>query len=179
VKAAILAVVAIVVGLLVYVLARPHVAAPPPAPRQTSATPSDSVPAPDRGAGAVPSQAQPESRAPTGPIAPPRTAEEKELDAIEQRRGALYARLHLDMGATLVAVRPSDADAATLDIYAAADSPGNALSLFKVAQQANVGYYGFRHIRFFAPNPAGSMEKFHLDSEASADESGNWSIFKK
>jgi hypothetical protein len=95
------------------------------------------------------------------------------------RRRPLYGRLHQDLGAELAAVRASDDDGATLDLYAARDAPGNTLALMARTLQANVAYYGFRHIRFYAPNPAGAIEKFRLDAEANADSAGNWQTFKK
>ncbi len=173
-KAAVLAVVAIAVGLLVYLLARPPAATPErmrvPASSPESPNPV-SAPGVDGGA--------PGSPVTTGPIAPPRTDQEKERDSIESRRTTLYGRLHQDLGAAVVAIRPSDDDGSTLDLYAANDMPGNTLVLLNLAVRANVSYYGFRHIRFFVPNPPRSIEQFHLDAEASADSAGNWQTFKK
>jgi hypothetical protein len=98
---------------------------------------------------------------------------------VETRRRPLYGLLHQNLGAQLVAVRPSDDDGATLDLYAARDAPGNTLTLLARVLRANVAYYGFRHIRFYVPNPASAIEKFRLDAEANCDSAGNWQIFKK
>jgi hypothetical protein len=173
-KAFVLAVVALLAGLLVYWLAGSHGAAPgravaPPA----SGTGLSSPGAPPGASSSAPPAVD------TGPIAPPRTEQEKEHDALEQRRAPLYGRLHQSLGAALTAVQPSDDDPATLDLYAAQDLPGNTLSLLSLALQANVSYYGFRHIRFFAPNPPQSLERYRLDAEANSDGAGNWQTFKK
>jgi len=172
-KAVVLAVVAIAVGLLVYLLARPRPAAPQ-SERIATVAPANPI---ERAPATVGGTEQ--EPAATGPIAPPRTEQEKEHDAIEKRRETLYGRLHQDLGTALVAVRPSDDDASTLELYAANAAPDTASVLLNFAFRANVTYYGFRHIRFYLPNPAGSIERFRLDAEASTDPSGNWQMFKK
>jgi len=176
-KTLILLGVAIGMGLLVYWLAAPRTSVPAPAapPARTSDTPASPAASPNDAAQPV----KPRDTAGGGPIAPPLTAEEKEHETLESRRAPLYGKLHKDLGAALKAVRPSDDDAATLDLYAAQDAPGNTIMLLNMALQTNVAYYGFRHIRFFAPNPPGAIELYRLDAEASADNAGNWQTFKK
>jgi len=191
-KALVLAIVAVAVGMLVFWLARPRTVSPD-ATRTGSSRHgelndsgldhSGSASSPESGAGAgkagggANSDSATRTPASVGPIEPPRTEQQKERDAIESRRMTLYGRLHQDLGAEVVAIRPSDDDAATLDLYAARDV--STLALLSVALRANIAYYGFRHIRFFAPNPPQSIEKFRLDAEASADAAGNWQTFKK
>jgi len=173
VKVLIIAAVAVAVGLLVYWSARRHPIAPTGRPPSDSASRSGSAPS------AIPSELQRPDQSDNGPIQPPRTDAEKERDALESRRAPLYARLHQDLGQSLLAVRPSDDDATTLDLYPAVDSQGSATAFLPVVLRANVAFYGFRHIRFFAANPAQSIERYRLDAEASSDASGNWNTFKK
>jgi hypothetical protein len=177
-KALILIGVAVGMGLLVYWLAAPRRPAPA-STKQTALTPG-APPAPTSTETAVQTvepARPPDSEA--GPITPPKSEQEKERESLESRRAPLYARLHQDLGAGLKAVRPSDDDAATLDLYSTQDAPGNTIALLNLALHTNVAYYGFRHIRFFAPNPPGSIELYRLDAEASVDSAGNWQTFKK
>jgi hypothetical protein len=170
-KAVILACVAVAAGLMVYWLAGPK--APAPSRGTSAAPPSDSV-----GAGstaAVPASGPPAA----GPIEPPRTEQQKEHDALESRRAPLYGRLHQDLGAALKAVRPADDDPAALELYAAPGVQVDTLTLLSQALRDNASYYGFRHIRIYAPNPPGSIELYRLDAEANADSTGNWQTFKK
>jgi hypothetical protein len=181
-KALILLAVAVGVGLLVYWLAAPRNAVSGVAPHSkasvgpggSTTVPGDTTPVP----GSASDPAKPRDTS-SGPIAPPLTAQEKERESLESRRAPLYRKLHQDLGDALKAVRPCDDDAATLDLYAAQDAPGNTIMLLNMALQTNVAYYGFRHIRFFAPNRPGAIELYRLDAEASADSSGNWQTFKK
>ncbi len=177
-KAMVLSLVALAVGLFVYWLARPRTVAPA-RERTTSTVPENPVPSGPNPPNPPNHASAPAAPPATGPIEPPRTEQEKEHDTLESRRAPLYGRLHQDFGAALVAVRPSDDDAATLDLYAAQDAPGNTLGLLNLALRANIAYYGFRHIRFYLPNPPQTIEKFRLDAEASVDSAGNWQTFKK
>jgi hypothetical protein len=177
-KALILLGVAIGVGLLVYWLAAPHNAGRRGLEPSVNSTGTAAGPSKADGSSESP-DARRQRDANSGPIAPPLTAQEKEREDLESRRAPLYSKLHQDLGQALKAVRPSDDDGATLDLYAAQDAPGNTIMLLNMALKTNVGYYGFRHIRFYAPKPPGAIELYRLDAEASADSAGNWQTFKK
>lgn len=168
--------VALIVGLLVYWLGAGHIGSPKPPPAK-KITPQKPTVTPEDGAASKGNSTG--GGTDSGPIEPPRTSEEKERDRVESRRGVLYARLHQALGGSVTAVRPADEDPATLDLYAARDEPGTSLAMLNVALKADAGYYGFRHIRFYAPNPPQSIERYRLDAEASPDNTGTWQIFKK
>jgi hypothetical protein len=176
VRALVLVGVALAVGLLVYWLASGHIVTRGAAPAKSNAGMPDSIGTRN----VAPAQQDlAASTAEHGPIEPPKSAQARERETLESRRLPLYARLRQDLRGSLAAVRPSDDDAATLDLYAAQDTPGNTIALLNLALRDNVSYYGFNHIRFFAPNPAQSIERFRLDAEANSDRDGNWQTFKK
>jgi hypothetical protein len=175
-KALVLVGVALAVGLLVYWLASGRTVAPRTTPSKVNGGATDSTGTARDTPAARDLPARP---AEGGPIEPPKSAEEKERESLESRRLPLYARLREDLRGSLAAVRPSDDDAATLDLYAAQDAPGNTIAVLNLALRDNVSYYGFRHIRFFAPNPGDSIERYRLDAEANTNGDGNWQTFKK
>jgi hypothetical protein len=174
-KSLVLVGVALAAGLLVYWLASGRTSAPIRPPASPIVAPQIGVS--PRGSGGE--QAPPGRDANTGPIEPPRSEQEKEHDTLESRRAPLYARLRQDLRGSLAAIRPSDEDAATLDLYAIQDAPENTMALLNLAIRDNVAYYGFRHILYYLPNPPMSIERYRLDAEANADRSGNWMTFKK
>ena len=59
------------------------------------------------------------------------------------------------------------------------NAAGDTAALLNVALRDDVGYYGFRHIRFFVVNGPGTVERYRLDAEANAGGHGNWQTFKK
>lgn len=119
------------------------------------------------------------SSQPDLPLEPPRTAEQRERDAVEDRRAAFYSRLHQDSGGAFAVVRPSASDGSTLEIYAKDSNEALALDRITMAIRANASYYGFRHIVYYSRNDASSVDPYHLDAEANADGTGKWATFKK
>ena len=162
------------VGLLCYYLAAPHVlppasgpgaSVPPPAPETTT------LPTPS------PNSASP--ALPTTRISPPRSATQREADDIEARRAPYYQWLHATFGDVLTAQQSSSSDQATLDLYTNRSDSTLVLSLLSRAVQPYADRYGFNHVRFFMPNPAGSVEHYRFAAEASPASSGTWNAFEK
>ncbi|MCW3054667.1 MAG: hypothetical protein JWN14_3837 [Chthonomonadales bacterium] len=166
------------VGLLCFYLAAPHIlpptsgqgtSVPPPAPDPTTA-PSPTAPT------FTPSSAP---TLPTTRIAPPRSATQRESDDIEARRAPYYQWLHSTFGDVLTAQQASSSDQATLDLYTSRSDSTLVLSLLGRAIQPYADRYGFNHVRFFMPNPAGSVERYRFAAEASPASDGTWNAFEK
>jgi hypothetical protein len=177
-KALILLGVAIGAGLLVYWLAGPHGTAPPGGSSQTAVAATPSA----RGASATDTASSTGHAAPSNlstPIEPPRSPEQREREERERRRADYYAQLRREAGNALLAIRPSDDDPATLELYAGQDDPQNIAPLLNTALHANAYFYGFRHIRYYAPNPPQEVERYRLEAEANADPNGDWHTFQK
>ncbi|HLV81021.1 MAG TPA: hypothetical protein VKT32_12105 [Chthonomonadaceae bacterium] len=119
------------------------------------------------------------SNADTASIPAPLTPEQKEHNAIEAQRAPFYGRLRGQLGDLVAAARPADEDQATLLLYAQHDDEHAVDELLAQAVQPDAYRYGFRHVRFYLPNPPGSLDKYHLAAEASADDNGAWQAFYK
>lgn len=178
-KALILAMVAIGVGLLVYWLAAPHLTAPAKTPSMEKSTPVPASTAMSPVNAESAGIRKPTPASSSVPIAPPRTPQQKESDETEARRAEFYDRLRRDAGNAFVTFRPAEEDAATLDIKAGQDDPANINPLINLVLRDNAYFYGFRHIRFYAPNPPQMVERYRLAAEANADAQGNWQTFQK
>jgi hypothetical protein len=178
-KALILAVVAIGVGVLVYWLAGPRPVAPAktPAIEKSTPVPASNTMSPVNAESS--GSRKPDVDPSPAPIPPPRTPQQRESDATEARRAEFYDRLRRDAGNAFVTFRPAEEDAATLDIKAGQDDPANISPLINLVLRDNAYFYGFRHIRFYAPNPPQMVERYRLAAEANADAQGNWQTFQK
>lgn len=167
-RAIALALVAVGVALLVYWLAAPK-PAPVPAIRSN---PSPAVAPAD----------PPSAHAPTdtsAPIDPPKSSAQREYESRESRRNALYARIRQEGGAYLTDATPDPDDPATLDLYTAQDNDALVDSFLNLIVRLDAYHYGFRHVRFFLPNPSGTAERFRMAAEAQPDASGAWQAFRK
>jgi len=165
------------VGLLCYYLAAPRMLSPASGPGTTVPPP-----APDPGTAPPTVPASTPSAAPTLPvtrIAPPRSASQREADDIEARRAPYYQWLHATLGDVLTAQQASSSDQATLDLYTSRSDSTLVLFLLGRAVQPYADRYGFNHVRFFMPNPAGSVERYRFAAEASPASDGTWNAFEK
>ena len=161
------------VGMLCYFAAAPHLL--PPAASPTASvlpSPPDVNSAPNASPSAAPVS-------PSAPIAPPRSASQRDSDSIEARRAPYYKWLHTKFGDTLSAQQASSSDAATLDLYTNRADSSLVLSLLGQAVQPYASHYGFNHVRFFLPNPPGSVEQYRFAAEASPSPDGSWKAFEK
>ena len=112
-------------------------------------------------------------------LAPPQTPEQKALADYEAQRAPLYAFLREKCGRLIVEGRPALDDRSILSLYTTRSDDHIVTDILAQAVQPYVYGYGFRHVRFYLPNPSGSVERYHLAAEANADERGNWQAFQK
>ncbi len=164
-RALILLAVAIVTGWLVYSWMAPRFLASD-SKVTVSAPTSESPPA--EGAAA-----------PLPALAPPRTPEQQTRDTLEAQRAPFYNQIRQRFGPQLADVRPDPEDGADLDLYAANDDPQLLPQLLSQTIQPDAIRYGFRHVRFFVPNPPDEAERYRLDAEVTSDDQGNWQTFRK
>jgi hypothetical protein len=173
-QAVVFLIVFIGVGLVLFKVAAPRVLPPvstssdsvlPPAPGSASSAPT------------VASAASPSLA--SAPIATPRTASQREADDLEARRAPYYRWLHTQFGEALAAQQVSTSDAATLDLTMNRADPSLVLTLLGQAVQPYADRYGFNHVRFFQPNPPGSVERYRFAAEASPTANGAWQAFEK
>ena len=160
--------------------------AQPPANSQPSAV----TPASTEKIGVKPSDAPTSGKAPeqpvvsqspseSTPIAPPRTEQQKEQDNVESRRTAFYRQSREQAGDEIESMRPKEEERSTLDVTRSEANPKNLLPLIDLLVRTGAYRNGFRHIRIFAPNPAGTLDRVRLEAEANANEDGNWFTFRK
>jgi hypothetical protein len=117
--------------------------------------------------------------APDGALAAPRTSEQRAQDDLEAQRAPYYRWLREQAGNRLAEVALADDDRATLILYASVDSPDIVTSLMSDVILPAAYRYGFRHVRFYLPNPPGSVSQYRFDAESTADADGNWHTFHK
>lgn len=116
----------------------------------------------------------------SGPnLAPPQTPEQKALADYETQRAALYAFLREKCSSLIVDGRPALDDGSILSLYTTRNDDRIVTDILAQVVTPNVYGYGFRHVRFYLPNPPGSVERYHLAAETNADEGGNWQAFQK
>jgi hypothetical protein len=116
----------------------------------------------------------------SGPnLAPPQTPEQKALADYEAQRAPLYTFLREKCGSLIVEGRPALDDRSILSLYTTRSDDRIVTDILAQVVTPYVYGYGFRHVRFYLPNPPGSVERYHLTAEANADESGNWQAFQK
>lgn len=178
-QAVVFLVVFVGVAALLYKIAAPHVLPPVTSNSSDSVSPpavSNPVTPPSPSA-AVASVAP--TAPPSGRIAAPRSAAQRESDDIEARRAPYYQWLRTNYGDVLAAEQPNSSDTATLDLYTRRADPSLTLWLVAHAVQPYADQYGFNHVRFFAPNPPTEVERYRFAAEASPDRDGQWHAFEK
>ncbi|HZT40772.1 MAG TPA: hypothetical protein VFA07_01215 [Chthonomonadaceae bacterium] len=112
-------------------------------------------------------------------IPAPLTAEQKQHNAIEAQRAPFYGRLRGQLGDLVSDARPAADDQATLLLYAQHGDEHAVDDLLAQAVQPDAFRYGFRHVRFYLPNPPGNLDKYRFAAEANADDNGVWQAFYK
>jgi hypothetical protein len=170
-------------GLLVYLFIAPLLTPTPskpgsaavPVPVSAAETPAQptTAPAPAADSHTVPT--------PSGDVAlpPPRSPEQRAADDLETKRAPYYRWMREQAPDRVADVRPADDDAATLVIYTTYDNPDVAPSLTRDVVAPAAFRYGFRHVRYFAPNTPGSVSQYRFDAEATVDANGDWNTFHK
>lgn len=177
-KALLFLAVTLVAAVFVVWLTLPHPSKPPPDAVSTNAV----IPYP----GPPPSSASPAETRPPATALPvlatpldARTAQQKAMDDLEEKRAPFYSTLRQQFGLSLADVRPADSDAQTLDFFATEDDPEFAPRVLADALQPQAARYGFRKARIYLPNPRYMVERYRLDTEASCDAQNHWNAFKK
>jgi len=112
-------------------------------------------------------------------LAPPRTPEQQAVDDLEAKRKPYYDWVWHTAGGLVAEVAPADDDRSTLVIYTRQDTPDIVTTLARDVVFPYAFQYGFRHIRFFIPNPPDMVERYRFDSEANRGDDNKWNLFKK
>ena len=165
-RAVLLALVVIGTALLVFWLAG--------LPRPAPISPSSSAPVETTASGSGTGSSEPSL-----PLEAPRSHEQQERDALETRRRPFYSRLREEGGAYLSSCGPASDDADTLELSLAVDSDTLVDEFTALIARLNAYHYGFRHARFYLPNPPGIAERQRLAAEASPTDNGGWIAIRK
>src|SRR5262249_17878154 len=112
-------------------------------------------------------------------LAPPRTPEQRANDDLEAKRAPYYRWVREQAAGLVSDVRPADDDGSALVIYTTSDTPDIVSTLASDVIAPAAFQYGFRHVRFFVPNPPGSVSQYRYDAESNADPDGSWHTFHK
>ncbi len=104
---------------------------------------------------------------------------QKAMEDYEAQRAPFYAYLHDKCPGLVIDGRPSQEDRSLLVLYTARN---DATIVTDILTQIVTPYgysYGFRHIRFYLPNPLGGVERYRLAAEAQAASPNNWQAFQR
>ena len=111
-------------------------------------------------------------------IAPVQTPEQKAVNEYEAQRAPFYDLLRRQCGDIVVQGRPALEDRSILVLYATRRDATIITDLLTRVVNPYAYAYGFRHIRFYLPNPRGSIEHYQLAAEANSDGNGHWQAFQ-
>lgn len=184
-RALLVIVIAACTCLLVLWLAAPHPlspaapappgCAPSPVPvnSATAVTSSNALPpitaigVPGNGSAALPN------------IAPLVSPEQKAMEEYEAQRAPFYAYLRDKCASLVTDGRPSQEDRSLLVLYTARNDAAIVTDILTQIVTPYAYSYGFRHVRFYLPNPPGSVERYRLAAEAQAASPNNWQAFQR
>jgi len=122
-----------------------------------------------------------------GPLAPPRpdrpidaplTREELARAELNRKRLPFYRFLRERFGDLIQHFAVTD-EPDTLDVVLSRADDDALQTVLQQAVGPSARQYGFRHVRFHIMNPPGEAEPLALIAEASCDESGRWTTFRK
>jgi len=177
-------------GLLLYLLLAPRfLSSPGPTASNGGGTPPpiNASSASASGASGANASAPPGNGTPAPPAAnvesapavvTPRSSQQRETDDRESKRSPFYRWIRENMKDALVGWQASSQDPATLELYSARDDPDVVTQLLASVVQPYAAHYGFNHVLFYVPNPAGSIEHYRLSAEAQYED-GVWKLFAK
>ncbi len=111
-------------------------------------------------------------------IAPVQTPEQKAINDYEAQRAPFYDILRRQCGDIVVEGRPALEDRSILVLYATRRDATIVTDLLTRVVNPYAYAYGFRHVRFYLPNPRGSIEHYQLAAEANSDGNGHWQAFQ-
>ena len=111
-------------------------------------------------------------------LAPMQTSEQKVISDYEAQRAPFYDILHRQCGDIVVEGRPALEDRSILVLYATRRDATIVTELLTRVVNPYAYAYGFRHVRFYLPNPRGSVEHYQLAAEANSDGNGHWQAFQ-
>lgn len=113
-------------------------------------------------------------------LAPPKTEEQRAIEDYERQRAPFYTFLRDRCGQLVIEGKPALDDRSVLTLYCARTDNAIITDILKQIVQPYAYSYGFRHVRFYFPNPKGSVEHYHLAAEANWDEqTRTWQAFYK
>ena len=112
-------------------------------------------------------------------IAPLKTPEQKSIEDYEAQRAAFYAFLKDKCRDLIVEGRPALDDRSILSLYCTRSDDRIVTDILTKIINPYAYAYGFRHVRFYLPNPTGSVEHYHLGAEANAESANNWQAFQR
>lgn len=111
-------------------------------------------------------------------VAVPVTADEKMREDQQARRMPFYRGLRQSFANEILSFGVAD-EQDTLDVVLATEEPAHIAELVQQAFAPSAYDYGFRRVRFFVRNPAGSTNILRKVAETTRDETGNWNTFLK
>ena len=111
-------------------------------------------------------------------LAPVQTPEQNAVKEYEAQRTPFYDLLRRQCGDLVVEGRPAQEDRSILVLYATRHDGSIVTDLLARVVNPYAYAYGFRHVRFYLPNPRGSVEHYQLAAEASSDGNGRWQAFQ-
>lgn len=115
---------------------------------------------------------------PAQPIAPPVSREEQLRQDLERKRIPYFHFLVTNFGSVIV--RPAVLeDYDTLDLIVNRSDDATVSMLVTQAVAPSAKDYGFSRVRFYTPNPPGSVQPYTVFAEATDDGTGHWTVFKK
>ena len=112
-------------------------------------------------------------------IAPLVSPEQKAIQDYEAQRAPFYAFLRDKCAALIADGRPSDAERSLLVLYTARNDDRVVTDILAQVITPYAYAYGFRHVRFYLPNPPGGVERYRLAAEAQASAPNTWQAFQK
>ena len=112
-------------------------------------------------------------------IAPLVSPEQKAMEEYEAQRAPFYAYLRDKCASLVVDGRPSQEDRSLLVLYTTRNDATVVTDILTQIVNPYAYSYGFRHIRFYLPNPSGSVERYRLAAEAQAASPNNWQAFQR
>ncbi len=111
-------------------------------------------------------------------LAPVQTPEQKAVNDYEAQRAPFYTLLRQQCGDIVIEGRPALEDRSILVLYATRRDNTIITDLLTRVVNPYAYAYGFRHVRFYLPNPRGSIEHYQLAAEANSDGNGHWQAFQ-
>jgi len=108
----------------------------------------------------------------------PRPREEEVREEFSRRRLPFYRFLRANYGKVVEHFGVTQG-LDTLDLVVNRTDEETLRTIISMAVGPSAKEYGFRKVRFLAPNPPGSVDPLTLVAESTVDDTGHWNTFKK